>query len=114
MFGGAWKKNPFKSAERFYPVEMPYTMDETYLLTMEVPVGYVVDELPKQMVVKLDEKESAFFEYRISQSGSTISLRSRLKVNRTMFANEEYENLREFFNMIVNKQNEQIVFKKKK
>lgn len=114
MFGEAWKKNPFKSAERYYPVEMPYTMDETYILTMEVPAGYDVDELPKQMVVKLDEKESAFFEYRISQSGSTISLRSRLKVNRTIFANEEYEILREFFNMIVNKQNEQIVFKKKK
>jgi len=114
MFGEAWKKNPFKSAERYYPVEMPYTMDETYILTMEVPAGYTVDELPKQMVVKLDEKESAFFEYRISQSGTTISLRSRLKVNRALFANEEYENLREFFNMIVNKQNEQIVFKKKK
>lgn len=114
MFGEAQKNNPFKSAERYYPVEMPYTMDETYILTMDVPVGYVVDELPKQMVVKLDEKESALFEYRISQSGSTISLRSRLKINRTTFANEEYENLREFFNMIVNKENEQIVFKKKK
>lgn len=114
MFGEAWKKNPFKSEERFYPVEMPYTMDETYILTMEAPQGYVVDELPKQMVVKLDEKESAFFEYRISQSGSTISLRSRVKFNRTLFTNEEYENLREFFNMVVNKQNEQIVFKKKK
>ncbi len=114
MFGEAWKKNPFKSAERYYPVEMPYTIDETYILTMEVPQGYTVDEMPKQMIVKLDEKESAMFEYRISLSGSTISLRSRIKVNRTVFANEEYENLREFFNMIVNKQNEQIVFKKKK
>jgi archaellin len=93
---------------------MPYTWDETYILTMEVPQGYTVDELPKQMVVKLDEKESAYFEYRISQSGSTISLRSRVKFNRTLFTNEEYENLREFFNMIVNKQSEQIVFKKKK
>src|SRR6478609_9723622 len=63
------------------------------------------------MVVKLDEKESAFFEYRVSQSGSTISLRSRVKINRTVFGNDEYENLREFFNMIVNKQIEQIVFK---
>jgi hypothetical protein len=81
---------------------------------MEVPQGYVVDELPKQMVVKLDEKESGYFEYRISHSGSTISLRSRVKFNRTLFANEEYENLREFFNMIVNKQSEQVVFKKKK
>ena len=114
MFGEAWKKNPFKSAERYYPVEMPYTIDETYLLTMEVPTGYTVDELPKQMVVKLDEKESAFFEYRITQSGPTISLRSRVKINRTVFGNDEYGNLREFFNMIVNKQNEQIVFKKKK
>jgi hypothetical protein len=114
MFGEAQKKNPFKSAERYYPVEMPYTWDETYILTMEVPQGYTLDELPKQMVVKLDEKESAYFEYRISQSGSTISLRSRVKFNRTLFTNEEYENLREFFNMIVNKQNEQIVFKKKK
>ena len=114
MFGEAWEKNPFKSEERYYPVEMPYARDETYLLTMEVPAGYTVDELPKQMVVKLDEKESAFFEYRISQSGSTISLRSRVKINRTVFGNDEYENLREFFNMIVNKQNEQIVFKRKK
>jgi hypothetical protein len=114
MFGEAWKKNPFKSEERFYPVEMPYTLDETFILTMEVPQGYVVDELPKQMVVKLDEKESGYFEYRISHSGSTISLRSRVKFNRTTFTNEEYENLREFFNMIVNKQSEQIVFKKKK
>lgn len=114
MFGEAWKNNPFKAAERYYPVEMPFAMDETYILTMEVPAGYEVDELPKQMIVKLDEKESAFFEYRISQSGSTISLRSRLKLNRTVFANDEYGNLREFFNMIVNKENEQIVFKKKK
>jgi hypothetical protein len=89
-------------------------MDETYILTMDVPEGYTVDEIPKQMVVKLDEKESALFEYRISQSGTTISLRSRLKVSRTLYANEEYENLREFFNLIVKKQNEQIVFKKKK
>jgi hypothetical protein len=114
MFGEGWKKNPFKSEERYYPVEMPYTIDETYLLTMEVPKGYAVDELPKQMIVKLDEKGSAYFEYRISQSGSTISLRSRVKFDRTMFTNEEYPNLREFFNMIVNKQSEQIVFKKEK
>lgn len=114
MFGEAWKKNPFKSQERYYPVEMPYTIDETYLLTMEVPQGYVVDELPKQIAVKLDENESGYFEYRITQSGTTISLRSRVKVSRTFFSNEEYENLREFFNLVVNKQNEQIVFKKKK
>jgi hypothetical protein len=45
MFGEGYKENPFKSAERFYPVEMPYTKDEMYLLQLEIPAGYVVDEL---------------------------------------------------------------------
>lgn len=114
LFGEARKKNPFSAAERFYPVEMPFTMDETVILTMEVPEGYVVDELPKQLMAKLDEQGSASFEYRISQSGSTISMRTRVTTLRTLFLPEEYDALREFFNLIVNKQNEQIVFKKKK
>jgi hypothetical protein len=114
LFGEATKDNPFKSAERYYPVEMPYTMDETYILTLQVPDGYVVDELPKQLVAKMDEQGSAMFEYRLSQSASTISLRSRIMINRTLFLPDEYPLLREFFNLIVKKQAEQIVFKKKK
>ena len=81
---------------------------------MEVPAGYEVDELPKQIVAKMDEQGSAVFEYRLSLSGSTISLRSRISIKRTLFMPDEYEILREFFNLIVAKQNEQIVFKKKK
>jgi hypothetical protein len=114
MFGEGYKENPFKSAERFYPVEMPYAMDETFNLQLEVPQGYVVDELPKSLVVKLNEQEDGMFEYRISQSGDNISLRSRVRFKRSFFMPDEYEILREFFNLIVKKQAEQIVFKKKK
>lgn len=114
MFGEGYKDNPFKSAERKYPVEMPYTLDEVYTMQMEVPAGYEVDELPKQMVVKLNEEGDGVFEYRISSSSSTISLRSRLTMKRSVFVPEEYEMLREFFNLVVKKHNEQIVFKKKK
>ena len=35
----SWKENPFKSAQRFYPVEMPYAVDETYILRLDVPRG---------------------------------------------------------------------------
>jgi Domain of Unknown Function with PDB structure (DUF3857)/Transglutaminase-like superfamily len=113
MFGEEMKENPFKSAERFYPVEMPYTFDETFNLQMDVPPGYVIDELPKSLVVKLNEENEGFFEYRISQSGNAISFRSRVKIDRTFFQPAEYDMLREFFNLVVKKQAEQIVFKKK-
>jgi acyl carrier protein/transglutaminase-like putative cysteine protease len=114
MFGEAYKENPFKSAQRFYPVEMPYTEDETYLVQLQVPEGYVVDELPEQIVVKLNENDDGMFEYRISESNGTISLRSRLRIRRSIFLPDEYEMLREFYNLIVKKHSEQIVFKKKK
>ncbi|MBK6936793.1 MAG: DUF3858 domain-containing protein [Chitinophagaceae bacterium] len=114
MFGEGQKENPFKSAERKYPVEMPYKFDESFNLQIEVPEGYVVDELPKSMIVKLNEENEGMFEYRISQSGDNISFRSRVRISRTVFQPEEYEMLREFFNLVVKKHAEQIVFKKKK
>ncbi|MEO8404790.1 MAG: DUF3857 and transglutaminase domain-containing protein [Chitinophagaceae bacterium] len=114
MFTEGWKENPFKSAERYYPVEMPYTMDETYLLRLDVPEGYEIDELPKQVIVKLNEQDDGMFEYRLSASNGVISLRSRLRISRAYFMPEEYEMLREFFALVVKKHAEQIVFKKKK
>ncbi len=113
MLGEGFKENPFKSANRNYPVEMPYTRDETFNLQMDVPDGYEIDELPKQMLIKFNEAGDALLEYRLSASGSSITFRSRLLIKRTLFMPEEYENLREFFNIVVKKHNEQIVFKKK-
>lgn len=113
MFGEGWKENPFKSAERAYPVEMPYAIDQTYMIQLDVPAGYVIDEMPKPMIVKLNEEGEGRFEYRLSESGGTISLRSVLRLTRAYFMPEEYEMLREFFNIVVKKQSEQIVFKKK-
>jgi len=113
MFGERYKKNPFNALERYYPVEMPFTMDEVYTVNMEVPEGYVVDELPKQMLAKFDEEGKSFFEYRIQHEDGRIAFRSRIKFHRAFYKPEEYDVLREFFNIIVKKQNEQIVFKKK-
>lgn len=113
MFSEAWKENPFKSADRFYPVEMPYTIDETYLLRIDIPDGYEVDELPKQIIVKLNEDGDGSFEYFLALSNGTISMRSRIRLSRAFFLPDEYDTLREFFNLVVKKHSEQIVFKRK-
>jgi hypothetical protein len=114
MFGEGYKENPFKSATRAYPVEMPYAFDEVFVLRIDVPSGYEVDELPKSIKVNFDEGGESFFEYIINNSGGVISFRSRIKLTRSYYLPDEYEILRDFFNLIVNKHNEQIVFKKKK
>ena len=113
MLGGRLVENPFKAANRSYPVEMPYKIDESYYLTLQVPEGYTVDELPKSLAAKFNAQGDAAFEYRISQSGDMITLVTSLKFNRTDFSPSEYISLREFFSLVVNKQNEQVVLKKK-
>jgi hypothetical protein len=112
MLGEAYKENPFKSADRKYPVEMPFAMDEIYTLTMDIPEGYVVDELPKSAKVLFNEDQGVF-EYLIAKGDDNIQFRSRIRLNRANFKPEDYAALRDFFGYIVKKQSEQIVFKKK-
>ncbi len=113
MMGDIYKENPFKSAERHYPVEMPYAMDDVYIANIEVPKGYEVDELPKSARVNFNETEG-MFEYMVGRDGENIQLRCRIKLAKAFFQPDDYESLREFFGYIVKKQSEQIVFKKKK
>lgn len=113
MLAEAIKDNYFKSAERYYPVEMPYSIDRVYILSMEIPAGYVVDEMPKSSRVNLNDSDG-MFEYLISQSNGRIMLRSRIKLNRAYFLPADYESLRGFFDHVVKKHAEMIVFKKKK
>ncbi len=111
MLSDAIKKNPFAAAERFYPVEMPYTSDDIYIMNMEIPKGYKVDELPKSARIKLNEDEG-MFEYLLSNNGENIQMRCRLVINKAKFLNEDYQTLRDFYGFVVKKEAEQIVFKK--
>ena len=113
MMGDAYKGNPFKAAERTYPVEIPYAMDETYTMTMDIPKGYVIDELPKSAKVLFNTDEG-FFEYLIMKDDQRIQFRSRIKLKKANYKPEDYNTLRDFFAFVVKKQSEQIVFKKKK
>ncbi len=111
LFNEATKQNPFTSAERLYPVEMPYKINEVINLNMEIPRGYKVDEIPKSTRVKLNDNEG-MFEYIIVNSGGRIQLRSKIVLEKATFEPDDYETLRNFFGFIVKKQAEQIVFKK--
>ncbi len=111
MMGEAQKNNPFAAAERYYPVEMPACLEETFVLNMEIPEGYEVDEIPKSTRVKLNDDEG-MFEYLIEKSKDRIQLRSNVLIKKATFDPEDYATLRDFFAFMVKKQAEPIVFKK--
>lgn len=113
MFGEQIAKNPFVSETRSYPIELPYTTNETYVLMMETPKGYAIEEMPKSAKFELNEGEG-LFEYKCSKTEDGIQIRTKLKLNKANFETEDYSYLRDFFAQVIKKQQEQIVYRKLK
>ena len=107
------KSNPFVAATRKYQIELPYCKEETFRLTMEIPDGYEVDELPSSSQIKLNEN-AGLFDYSINRNNNTIELNVKMKLTKAIYEPEEYQALRDFYKNIIKKEAEQIVFKKVK
>jgi hypothetical protein len=105
-------KNPFKNTKRLIPVELPYCFNSTYVMTMNIPEGYEIEDIPTSTKTMLNE-DDASFEYLITHDDNTIQLRNKFNFNKTRYSSEDYDNLRMFFDKIIAKQLEQIVFRKK-
>jgi hypothetical protein len=104
--------NPFRAETRNYPIDFGFSNDEVYSVTLEIPEGYLVEELPKPKVFMLPEGTSKY-SYNIVHLGNKITLTSSFTINRSLYAQTEYPMIREFYNQVVAKQAEQIVLKKK-
>ncbi len=114
MITGGYKENPFKSANRFYPVELPYPLTETFIYNLEVPEGYEVEETGKPMKVLLDaEGKDGYFQYIVAKGTKSVIVQSALVIKKTKWNPEEYDFLRTFFKHVVDKQQSLIVLKKK-
>jgi hypothetical protein len=106
------ESNPFSLEERQYPVDFGHPIDHTYVCKIKIPDGYRVDELPVSKVLMLPGN-AARYSYSVSQLGDVVNLTSTFQINKSIFVQTEYANLREFYTQVVGKQAEQIVFKKK-
>jgi hypothetical protein len=107
-----FEANPFVLENRTYPVDFGSMTEKMYLLKIAIPENYVVDEIPQSKVLVLPGN-AAKFTYNVVQNGNVISVTSNFQVNRNIFVQNDYPNLREFYSQVVAKQTEQIVLKRK-
>ena len=112
IISGRLTENEFKSEKREYPVDFGSASETLYMGKIVLPDGYAVDELPKPKVIAMPAN-AAKFVYNLQQFGNVVSITSQLSINKSLFIQDEYPFLREFYNQVVAKQAEQIVLKKK-
>jgi hypothetical protein len=108
---GQLSKNPFTSENREYPVDFGSMNEKVYMVKLVVPEGFKVEELPQSKVIQLPGN-AARFMYNATVNGNNVQITSNFQINRNIFTQVDYPNLREFYNQVVAKQAEQIVLKK--
>jgi hypothetical protein len=104
--------NPFSLEKREYPVDFGTAVEKVYVCKINIPEGYIIDELPQSRLMMLPGN-AARYAYNVAVNGNVVSLTSSFQINKSIFIQTEYQNLREFYAQVVGKQAEQIVFKKK-
>ncbi|MDX1542991.1 MAG: DUF3857 domain-containing protein [Christiangramia sp.] len=111
LFYETLNENPFKADERIYPVYFDFPFRKKHLINIMVPEGYDVVSVPESIIVKLGE-DGGEFKYTVLLNGRYLRIDSQVEMSRAIFTHEEYEILKNFYNKIVEKQNETIVLEK--
>jgi hypothetical protein len=107
------EQNPFRHDDRLFPVDFGAAQDETTMLTLTLPDGYELAEMPKGTLVEMPDGGGRFIFSITANTPNTIQLTSRLNLRKPVYGADEYVHLREFYRLMLAKQGEKLVIKKK-
>jgi hypothetical protein len=105
--------NPFKSQSRSYPISFENPIRSQVIISYTLPEGYVVDELPKGNIMNFGTDGIILNYTIISPSPSVIQISYKMQLKTLEYSPEAYENLKQFFDALTSRVNDQIVLRKK-
>jgi len=110
LLPGRLKENPFKQEKRKYPIDFIYPKEFKTTVIITVPENYKAVTIPSPKKMKLPGNTAAF-TYMVQQRGNRITLLYQLKINKSFFLQKDYKFLKAFYEQVLEKENEPIVFK---
>ena len=105
------RRNPFRHAQRFYPVDMGMMQQEIISLTLTLPPGYAA-ELPPPVTLALPAQGGRYVYAASRPTPGTVQLLSRLILSKPVYTADEYHALRELYRQMLAKQAEALIIKK--
>lgn len=111
LFFDAMTKNPFKLEKRDYPIDFGAPFIKDNKVGIKIPEGYVVESVPENLAIGLRENYGDY-RFSIKIEAGMINVYSTLQINTAIFPTANYDEIKDFYKMIVNKNLEQIVLKK--
>ncbi len=107
----SYKENPFKQEKREYPVDFGNPLQDRYNIVIDIPEGYQVETMPAPINLGTLDNIAAF-KYNIANTGNKIQVTINTDINSPIVPTDYYTILKDFFQKMIDKQNEKIVLKK--
>jgi len=107
----ATTENAFKQEKRNYPLEFTYPNMYNYNISIMLPDGYSVETLPESTKVQFNGSEG-LFSFLSSQSGNMVVLKVNFQINRSFVLASDYDQFKQYFGMMVEKETEKMVLVK--
>lgn len=101
----------FRKEERKLPVDFPYPESITYSFSLEIPEGYVVEELPEKVGLTFPSLEGRI-QFATQQVGNIVSVLYRASLGKMLVLPEEYADIRLFWETAIGVEKSTIVLKK--
>lgn len=101
----------FRKEERKLPVDFPYPESITYSFSLEIPEGYVVEELPEKVGLTFPSLEGRI-QFATQQVGNIVSVLYRASLGKMLVLPEEYADVRLFWETAIGVEKSTIVLKK--
>lgn len=105
-------ENPLTLPDRQFPVDLAYARDITFNLSLKIPEGYVVEELPEKRNRIIPLKGGRYTRYA-EVVGDTVKIEQRFRLDRALYDVREYKNLQEFFDYAVAAKEDQLILRRK-
>ncbi len=107
----ATKENIFKADARELPIYFQYPQQDKSLVTIGLPEGYKIETMPESIALSIGA-DRGMYKYTISEVAGKIQVSVDNTISQPVFLNTDYADLKQFFELIVKKENEKIVLTK--
>ena len=99
--------SPFKEGKRTLPIEVENALTSSDMLSIEIPDGYKVEELPESFSVALEDK-SLIAMFKTSVSGNRINVLSSVYIKQNFYPVSQYDGIVKIFNKLASSHNKRI------
>lgn len=104
-------ENPFKQENREYPIDYGYPFMDKYAINIQIPDGYKVETLPAATILSMEDNLGSF-KFMTSLSGNIIQMSVMYQINEPIISSDNYSMLKEFYQKMIEKENEKIILAK--